>query len=76
MKFERNISVSKQMIACFFVKFGHVTTTHKDRKTVTLTGMSTSICLKSSRHGVNVVPELVSVVCGSTMTMPACTWQL
>ena len=36
MKFERNRCASKQMIACFFAKFGHVATIpHEDRKTVT-----------------------------------------
>ena len=36
VKFKRNRSDSKQMIACFFAKFGHVATTPiEDRKTVT-----------------------------------------
>ena len=36
VKFKRNISASKQMIAHFFVKFGHVATIPlEDRKTVT-----------------------------------------
>ena len=36
MKFERNRCSSKQMIACFFAKFGHVATIPlEDRKTVT-----------------------------------------
>ena len=35
MKFKRNKSASKQMIACFFTKFGHVATISLDRKTVT-----------------------------------------
>ena len=41
-----------------------------------LTGMSTTVCLKSSRHGVNGVPLWVSVVYYSIMTMPARTQQL
>ena len=36
VKFKRNRSASKQMIACFFAKFGHVVTIPlEDRKTVT-----------------------------------------
>ena len=36
VKFKRNRSASKQMIACFFAKFGHVATTPlEDKKTVT-----------------------------------------
>ena len=36
VKFKRNRSASKQMIACFFAKFGHVATIPlEDRKTVT-----------------------------------------
>ena len=36
VKFKRNRSDSKQMIACFFEKFGHVATIPlEDRKTVT-----------------------------------------
>ena len=36
MKFKRNRSASKQMIACFFAKFGHFATIPlEDRKTVT-----------------------------------------
>ena len=36
MKFERDRSASKQMIACFFAKFGHVAIIPlEDRKTVT-----------------------------------------
>ena len=35
-KFKRNRSASKQMIACFFAKFGHVATIPlEERKTVT-----------------------------------------
>ena len=37
VKFKRNRSASKQMIACFFAKFGHVATIPlEDRKTVTV----------------------------------------
>ena len=36
MKFKRNRSASKQMIACFFAKFAHIATIQlEDRKTVT-----------------------------------------
>ena len=36
VKFNRNKSASKQMIACFFANFGHVATIPlEDRKTVT-----------------------------------------
>ena len=36
VKFKRNRSVSKQMIACFFAKIGHIATIQlEDRKTVT-----------------------------------------
>ena len=41
-----------------------------------LTGMSTTVCLKSSRHGASGVPERVSVVHCSIMTMPTSTQQL
>ena len=45
------------MIGCFFAKFSHVATIPpEDRRTVTATGMSTPVCLKSSRHGVNGFP--------------------
>ena len=36
VKFKRNRSATKQMIACFFAKFGHISTIPlEDRKTVT-----------------------------------------
>ena len=77
VKFKGNRSASKQMIARFFAKFGHVATIPlEDRKTVIATGVSTTVCLRSSRHGVNGVPELVSVVYCSIMTMPERTQQL
>ena len=38
-----------------------------------LTGMWTTVCLKSSKHGVNGIPEWMSVVYCSIMTMSACT---
>ena len=77
VKFEINRSASKQMIAYFFAKFGHVATIAlEDRRWLRLTSMSTHVCLKSSRHGVNGVPERVSMVFCSIMTMPARTQQL
>ena len=49
------------MISCFFAKFGHVATISlEDRKMVTADWLSTTVCLKSSRHGVDGVPERVS----------------
>ena len=37
MKFKRNTGASKQMIACFFAKFGHVATIPlEDRKSITV----------------------------------------
>ena len=73
VKFKRNRSTSKQMIACFFAKFGHVPTILlEDRKTVTA-DWCVNHCLPK---GVNSVPERVSVVYCSIMTMKACTQQL
>ena len=72
MKFKRNRSASKQMIACFFAKFGHVVPYRlRTKRRLRLTGTSTTVCLKSSRHGVNGIPERMSGVYCSTMTMPA-----
>ena len=63
VKFKRNRSASKQLIACFFAKFGHVATIlFEDTKRLRLTDTSTTVRLKSSRHGVNGVPKQVSVV--------------
>ena len=66
------------MIACFFAKIGHeATIPPEDRKMqLRLTGMSTTVCLKSSGHGVNGILELVFVVYCSIMTMPVRTQQL
>ena len=77
VKFERNRSACKQMIASFFCKIRpccHHTAWTERR--LWLTGMSITVCLKSSRHGVNGVPEQVHLVYCSIMTMPARTQQL
>ena len=77
MKFKRKRSASKQTIACFFAKFGHVATVPlEDRKTVTADWYVSHCFLKSSRHDVNGVLERVSVAYCSIMTMPASTQQL
>ena len=77
VKFKRNRSASKQKIMCFFAKFGHFATMPPYRwrteRRLRMTGMSTTVCLKSSRHGVNGVSEQVSVVNCSIMTMSART---
>ena len=58
VKFKRNRSACKQMIAHFFAKFGHVATIPlEERRRLWPTDMSTTVCLKSSRHGVNGVPD-------------------
>ena len=66
------------MIACFFAKFGHVATIPlEDRKTVTADWyVNHCLRLKSSRHDVSGVPERVSVLYCSIMTMPARTQPL
>ena len=77
VKFKRNRSDAKQMIACFFVKFCHDTTMPlEDRKSVTADWYVNHCCMKSSGHGVNGVSERMSVVYCSIMTMPARTQQL
>ena len=77
VKFKRNRRASKQMIACFFAKTATLSPyrLRKERR-LRLTGMSTTVCLKSSRHGVNGVPERVSVVYCNIMTMSVGTPQL
>ena len=77
VKFKRNRSASKQMTACFFANSATSPPYHlKTERRLRLTGMSTTACLKSSRHGVHSVPKQVSVVYCSIMTMPALTQQL
>ena len=74
VKFKRNRSASKQLIARFFVKFGHVATIpFEDRKTVTAEWYVNHCFLKSSRHDVNDDPDRVSVAYCSIKTMPART---
>ena len=74
VKFKRNRCASKQMIACLFAKLPPYRL--RTERRLRLTGMPITVCLKSSRQGVNGLPERVSVVYCSTMTMPACTQQL
>ena len=63
VKLKRNRSASKEMIACFFAKFGHVATIPlEDRKTVMADWYVNHCFLKFSRYGVNGVPKRVSVV--------------
>ena len=77
VKLNKNKSASKQMIACFFANFAMLPPYRlRTERRLRLTGMSTTVCLKSSRHGVNDFPERVSVVYCSIMTMPARTQQL
>ena len=74
VKFKRNRSASKQMIACFFAKFYYSPPYHlMTERRLRLIGMSATVCLKSSKHGVNGVLERVSVVYCSMMTMPVST---
>ena len=58
VKLKRNRSASKQMIACFFAKKSTTLPPYRLRaeKRLRLTGLSTTVCLKSSRHGVNRCP--------------------
>ena len=74
VKFKRNRSASKQMIACVFAKLAKLPPYRlRTERWLRLTGMSTTVCLKFSRHGVNGVPERMSVAYCSIMTMPART---
>ena len=58
VKCKRNRSAPKQMVECFFANFGHVPPYRlRTERRIRLTGMSTTVCLKYSRHGVNGVPR-------------------
>ena len=77
VRFKRNRSASKQMIACFFANSATLPPyCLRTQKRLQLTGMSTTVCLKSSWYSVNGVLERVSVAYCSIMTMPARTQQL
>ena len=77
VKFKRNRCASKQMIACFFENSAMLPPYRlRTERRLRPTRMSTTVCLKSSRHGVKGVPKWVPVVYCSIMTMPARTQQL
>ena len=62
VKFKRNRSASKQMIACFFAKFGHISTIQlEDRKTVTANWYVT--------HCLHSLPGMVY-----TASLNGCPW--
>ena len=77
VKFKRNGSASKQMIAYSSKNLATLPPYRlRTERRLRLTGMSTTVRLKFSMHGVNGVPERVSVAYCSIMTMPARTQQL
>ena len=77
VKFKRNRSASKQMIASFLQTSATLPPYRlRTERRLRLTGISTTVCLKSSRHGVNGVPKRVSMVYCFIMSMPARTEQL
>ena len=71
-KVVRGRSTSKQMVACFFGKTGHVATVPLERKTVNSEWYNT-ICLKSSEKFVKRTIKDVSLF---TMAMRALTHRL
>ena len=77
VKFRRNKSSLKQMIAHVLAKYGHVATKLLVvRRRLRLTGMLTTVCLKSSRHGTNSIPDQAYAVFYSIMISVAHTQQL
>ena len=77
VKFKRNRSASKQMIACFFAKLGHSATIPlEDRKTVTADWYVNHCLPNIFQAWCKRRPERVSVVHCSIMTMSARTKQL
>ena len=77
VKFKRNRSASKQMIACFFAKFDHAATIPlEDKNTVTADWYVIHCLPEIFQVWCKRRPEWVSVVYCSIMTMPARTQQL
>ena len=77
VKFKRNRSASKQMIPSFFANFDHVATKPlEDRKMVTADRYLNHRLPKVFQAWCKRMPEWMSVVYCSIMTMPARTQQL